>query len=265
MHALLYLIVSLLAVALIFFTLGAPFVAALEVIIYAGAIMVLFVFVVMMLNLGAAAVEQEKRWRRPRTWVGPAILAAILLAELVYVLFRQTGHRRVRRGADPAAGPGRDAVRPVPARRGAGVAAAAGGPGRRVSPRAAPPARTAQQREEPVDAGMRRVAARRLRWHRSRWNTVCSWPACSSSLGLTGVLVRRNIIFMLLSLEIMLNAAGLAFVVAGSRWGQPDGQVMFLFILTMAAAEVSVGLALVLQLYRGFKTLDADAASRMRG
>jgi len=85
------------------------------------------------------------------------------------------------------------------------------------------------------------------------------------SLGLIGVLVRRNIIFILLSIEIMLNAAGLAFVVAGSRWGQPDGQVLFIFILTMAAAEVSVGLALVLQLYHKFKTLDADAARKMKG
>jgi NADH-quinone oxidoreductase subunit K len=84
-------------------------------------------------------------------------------------------------------------------------------------------------------------------------------------LGLTGVLVRRNLIFILLSIEIMLNAAGVAFIVAGYRWGQPDGQVMFLFILTMAAAEVSVGLALVLQLHRQFKTLDVDEASQMRG
>ncbi len=83
-------------------------------------------------------------------------------------------------------------------------------------------------------------------------------------LGLVGLLVRRNIIFMLLALEIMLNAAGLAFVVAGARWNQPDGQVMFIFILTMAAAEVSVGLALVLQLYQKFKTLDVDAASELR-
>ncbi len=85
------------------------------------------------------------------------------------------------------------------------------------------------------------------------------------ALGLTGVLVRRNIVFMLMSVEVMLNAVGLAFVVAGARWGQVDGQVMFIFILTMAAAEVSVGLALVLQLYHNFKTLDADAASIMRG
>lgn len=85
------------------------------------------------------------------------------------------------------------------------------------------------------------------------------------ALGLTGVLVRKNIIFMLMSIEIMLNAAGLAFVIAGSRWGQADGQVMFIFILTMAAAEVSVGLALVLQFYHHYKTLDADCADKMKG
>ena len=85
------------------------------------------------------------------------------------------------------------------------------------------------------------------------------------ALGLVGVLARRNIIFILMSIEVMLNASGLAFVVAGSKWGTADGQVMFIFILTMAAAEVAVGLALVLQLYNRFKTLDVDAASRMRG
>src|SRR5574339_721066 len=85
------------------------------------------------------------------------------------------------------------------------------------------------------------------------------------TLGLVGLIVRRNIFFMLMSIEIMLNAAGLAFVVAGSRWGQPDGQVMFLFVLTVAAAEVSIGLALVLRLYQQFKTLDVDAASELQG
>lgn len=84
-------------------------------------------------------------------------------------------------------------------------------------------------------------------------------------LGLISVLIRRNIIFMLISVEIMLNAAGLAFIVAGARWGQPDGQIMFIFIITMAAAEVSVGLALILQIYHQIKTLDGDAANRMKG
>jgi NADH-quinone oxidoreductase subunit K len=83
-------------------------------------------------------------------------------------------------------------------------------------------------------------------------------------LGLVGVLTRKNIIFILISVEIMLNAAGLAFVAAGTRWGQPDGQVMFLFILAMAAAEVSVGLALVLQAYHQHKTLNVDELKALR-
>lgn len=87
-HALLYLIVSLLSVAVIFFVLGAPFVAALEVIIYAGAIIVLFVFVVMMLNLGQRAEEQESEWLRSTAWIGPALLTLILFGELIYVLTR---------------------------------------------------------------------------------------------------------------------------------------------------------------------------------
>jgi NADH-quinone oxidoreductase subunit K len=85
------------------------------------------------------------------------------------------------------------------------------------------------------------------------------------ALGLTGLLARRDLVFILMSIEIMLNAAGLAFVVAGSRWAQADGQIMFLFILAVAAAEVSVGLALVLQVYHRFKTVDSDAPSEMKG
>ncbi|SIT77860.1 NADH-quinone oxidoreductase subunit NuoK [Pontibacter indicus] len=84
-------------------------------------------------------------------------------------------------------------------------------------------------------------------------------------LGLISVMIRRNVIFMLISVEIMLNAAGLAFIVAGSHWAQPDGQIMFIFILTMAAAEVSVGLALILQIYHQLKTLNSDAANFMKG
>lgn len=84
------------------------------------------------------------------------------------------------------------------------------------------------------------------------------------ALGLVGLLARRNLLIMLVAIEVMLNAAGLAFVGAAVHHGQADGQVMFLFILTMAAAEVSVGLALLLQLRRRLGTLDADAAMRLR-
>lgn len=83
--------------------------------------------------------------------------------------------------------------------------------------------------------------------------------------GLVGLMIRRNVIFILMALEVMLNAAGLAFVAAGTAWGQADGQVIFMLILAVAAAEVSVGLGLVLQVQRRFKTLDMDQARRLNG
>ena len=85
------------------------------------------------------------------------------------------------------------------------------------------------------------------------------------ALGVIGLLVRRNLLFILMSLEVMVNAAGLAFVVAGAGHGQADGQAMFIFILAIAAAEVAVGLALVLLLYHRYRTLDVDVASQLRG
>tara|TARA_B100001094_G_scaffold59007_1_gene54512 strand:+ start:632 stop:940 length:309 start_codon:yes stop_codon:yes gene_type:complete len=85
------------------------------------------------------------------------------------------------------------------------------------------------------------------------------------SIGLIGVLTRRNIVFVLMSLEIMLNASGLAFIVASSRWGHAEGQVMFLMILTLAAAEVAVGLGLIIQMFRQFKTIDINVLSDMKG
>ena len=90
-------------------------------------------------------------------------------------------------------------------------------------------------------------------------------PVLLFALGVIGVLVRRNLVFLLMSIEIMLNAAGLLFVIAGSRWGQPDGQVMFLLVLTLAAAEVSIGLALILRIRHRLTTLDSDAADLLQG
>jgi len=98
-RALLSLIVSLLAVAVIFFMLGAPFAGALEIIVYAGAIMVLFVFVIMMLNLGRTVIDQEKQWLTPKVWIVPGILAAILIAEMLFLLaqgpWQAAGHTLV--------------------------------------------------------------------------------------------------------------------------------------------------------------------------
>lgn len=85
-HALLYLVISLLSLSVIFFLLGAPFAALLEIIIYAGAIMVLFIFVIMLLNLGKETAKQEKEWLKPRIWIGPTILSVILFAELFFLI-----------------------------------------------------------------------------------------------------------------------------------------------------------------------------------
>ncbi len=87
-HALIYLIVSFLAIAIVFFVLGAPFIAALEIIIYAGAIVVLVIFVIMMLNLRNETVEQEKSWLTREIFIIPSILSAILLAELIYIIVK---------------------------------------------------------------------------------------------------------------------------------------------------------------------------------
>lgn len=83
-------------------------------------------------------------------------------------------------------------------------------------------------------------------------------------IGLIGLLVRRNLIFMLMSIEIMFNSAGMVFIIAARQWSQPDGQVMFIFILAVTAVEVAIGLALILQVYHHFKTLDADAINKLK-
>jgi NADH-quinone oxidoreductase subunit J len=88
-HALLYLIVSLLAISVIFYILGAPFIAALEIIIYAGAVMVLFIFVIMMLNVGMEK-EMESRWLKPRMWIVPSVLALFLMVDFLFMVNQMT-------------------------------------------------------------------------------------------------------------------------------------------------------------------------------
>ena len=100
-HALLYLIVSLLSVSVIFFLLGAPFVAALEVIIYAGAIMVLFIFVVMMLNVNTEGEKKERELLKPKIWIGTSLISMILFVEMIYILASQDIHPMAQREVLP--------------------------------------------------------------------------------------------------------------------------------------------------------------------
>jgi len=94
-HALLYMVTSLLAVAMIFFAIGASFAGALEIIVYAGAIMILFVFAVMMLNLGEETTHQEQEWIKLKYWFGPTLLTGILFIELAYLLWGSSGQTAI--------------------------------------------------------------------------------------------------------------------------------------------------------------------------
>ena len=247
-HGLLYLILSLLAVGVIFFLLGAHFAAVLEVIIYAGAIMVLFVFVIMMLNQGQKTIEQERAWLQPGIWIGPSVLALILFVELLVIVVlggnAGTGHIVNSKQVGIALyGPYLLAVELASMLLLAGLVGA--------YHLGKPMLKSTRPGGEfmngiPMELGL-------------------SLSAVLFVLGLIGVMVRRNLIMMLMSLEVMLNATGLAFIVAGSRWGQADGQIMFLLILTLAAAEVGVGLGLALQIFHRFRTLDADSVNEMQG
>ncbi|STV14142.1 NADH-ubiquinone oxidoreductase subunit J [Klebsiella pneumoniae] len=258
-HALLYLIISLLAIAGVFFSLGAYFAGALEIIVYAGAIMVLFVFVVMMLNLGGTEIEQERKWLQPGIWIGPAILSAVLLVVIVYAILGINDQ-----GIDGAAinakevgialfGPYVLAVELASMLLLAGLVVA-----------------FHIGREERAGE----VLSNRLNDSDKRKNGGTRMiplthglilAAILFVLGLTGLVIRRNLLFMLISLEIMINAAALAFVVAGSYWGQADGQIMYILAISLAAAEASIGLALLLQLHRRRQNLNIDSVSELRG
>ncbi len=85
------------------------------------------------------------------------------------------------------------------------------------------------------------------------------------AIGLIGVMARRNVLFMLMSLEVMMNSAAFAFVIGGNIWGSADGQIMFIFILTLAAAEAAIGLAILLRFYHRFRNLDGNQASQLKG
>ncbi|VDZ89972.1 NADH dehydrogenase subunit J [Lelliottia amnigena] len=258
-HALLYLIISLLAISGVFFALGAHFAGALEIIVYAGAIMVLFVFVVMMLNLGGAEIEQERQWLKPQVWIGPAILSAIMLVVIVYAILGVNDQ-----GIDGT---------PISAKE---VGIALFGPyvlavelasmlllaGLVVAFHVGREERAGEVLSNRTDdrAKKKNGGARMIPLTHG-----LILAAILFVLGLTGLVIRRNLLFMLIGLEIMINASALAFVVAGSYWGQPDGQVMYILAISLAAAEASIGLALLLQLHRRRQNLNIDSVSELRG
>jgi NADH-quinone oxidoreductase subunit K len=240
-HAVLYLVLSFFGTAMLFYLLGAPFLAALEIIIYAGAIMVLFLFLIMMIRLK----KMPGMFFSGRS-IAPGHLYQRRLSGCLHGAGRP-GHR----GMDTAAGgPGvaRDfRCIPVPgplAGRGNRLHAAAGGPGRRLCART-PGSSTVRR---PATGGAVIVPL----------NHILLLSALLFTLGMFCTLARRNLIMMLLGIEIMLNAAAIGFVGAALHWQQMEGQAIVIFILAVAATEVSVGLAAILVVYRRSDSVDPD-------
>lgn len=209
-HALLYLIISLLAISAVFFSLGAYFAGALEIIVYAGAIMVLFVFVVMMLNLGNVE-QQERAWLKPSMWIGPGLLALVLLSVLIYAISSVSDQGISGEMVDAKAvgislfGPYVLAVELASMLLLAGLVVAF----------------HIGREHKPGDVmGASDSAKRKRRNKHDPLQHGLILAAILFVLGLTGLLIRRNLLFMLISLEVMINAAALAFVVAAVTGGR---------------------------------------------
>jgi NADH-quinone oxidoreductase subunit K len=84
-------------------------------------------------------------------------------------------------------------------------------------------------------------------------------------IGVLGVVVRRNALVVFMSVELMLNAANLALVAFAQRWASANGQIIVFFVITVAAAEVAVGLALLVAIFRNKRTTDIDEISTLKG
>ncbi len=220
--------------------------------------MVLFVFVVMMLNLGGSEIEQERQWLKPQVWIGPAVLSAIMLAVIVYAILgvNDQGIDGTPISAKAVGitlfGPYVLAVELASMLLLAGLVVAF----------------HVGREERAGEVLSNRADDRAKEKRRSAHDPLTHGlilAAILFVLGLTGLVIRRNLLFMLIGLEIMINASALAFVVAGSYWGQTDGQVMYILAISLAAAEASIGLALLLQLHRRRQNLNIDSVSEMRG
>ncbi|MBI1818420.1 MAG: NADH-quinone oxidoreductase subunit NuoK [Deltaproteobacteria bacterium] len=84
------------------------------------------------------------------------------------------------------------------------------------------------------------------------------------AIGAVGVLIRRNVIVIFMSIELMLNAVNLSFVAFARQWHSMDGQVIVFFVMTVAAAEAAVGLAIIISMFRGRETTNVDDLNLLR-
>ena len=257
----LFLVLAFCSLAGIYLTLQAEFIGMVQVIVYAGAIMVLFLFVIMYLNLGRdAETGIQIAVRRGLGW----IVGAVMLAEGVVMFGRRWGLGPVTPGPSrpPAGNPGP----------GEGAAGEHGDPGGSEGPRR-------QAASDPRGGGGRRARARPGRRRRARGAGLggrersavipASWSLLLSAvvftIGVIGVLVRRNAIVIFMSVELMLNSGNLAFVAFARQLNSLDGQVFVFFVMTVAAAEVAVGLAIIVNLFRLRESVFVDEINLLKG
>jgi NADH-quinone oxidoreductase subunit K len=234
MYSVLLLVASFAMISGLYVQLDAPFIAVIQIIVYAGALMVLFLYVVMLLN---EPREDAADWDRVHPLRGSgtarfgAGLALVLVLQLAWALLRTS---QFRSGHWP------DVVPRLRVRIRGHVRADSGGACRRGVPRAS-----------------RGRAVIPL----SHYLIV---SAVLFAIGAAGVFMRRNVITILLSIEIMLNAVNLTFVAFGRHLGTVDGQIIVIFVITVAAAEAAVGLALVVALFRHRESLNPDAFTALK-
>ena len=267
MHAIVYLVLSFFGTALLFYLLGAPFLAVLEVIIYAGAIMVLFLFIVMMLEVRAS---EEPIGAYLLRWLPAAVLGALSLAAACRV-----DHVQVRQQPAAAAGHGvAPGIRPVSVPEvlvfgGDRLLSALCGPGGGLlsgeAGRVGALRTRANTRFAPTITGRRPVPLDKIMNTIVPYSHVLILAGAVFFLGAACAVARRNLVMILIGVEVMLNAAGVALVAASLRWQQLDGQAFVIFIMCVAAAEVAVGLALIVYSQRRTGTLDADRYNLMKG
>ena len=262
-YSVLLLIASFMALAGLYVLLDAPFVAVTQIIVYAGAIMVLFLFVVMLLNVpredaldASGGIEESTGARALGHRAGG-------------------GHgRRAGLGAEPDADPGRrfrsgrreavvvrrgdrpDSVPQLRVRLRGDVDPDSDRDGRRHRA-----GRPSPQREE-TDPESRTPNPDEIM---AELNHYLVLSGVLFAIGMMGVFLRRNVITMLLSIEVMLNAVNLTFIAFGHFLGSPDGQIIVFFVITVAAAEAAVGLAIVIALFRHTESLNPDAFRELKG
>ncbi len=261
-YSVLLLIASFIGLGGLYVLLDAPFVAVVQIIVYAGAIMVLFLFVVMLLNAPREEIVQSGMLESGGTRAMGGLLAMAFAAELAWALTRSRTLAMTPAGDRPSYSVAQigqrlfqeyafafeaTSILILVAMVGALTLA-----GRHLAERNAVP------NPQSLIPNPSRITMAEL-------NHYLILSGVLFTIGTAGVLLRRNVITVLLSIEVMLNAVNLTFIAFGHFLGSSDGQIIVFFVITVAAAEAAVGLALVIALFRHVETLNPDAFRQLRG